>query len=386
LLLIGFVVLCAAVVIVAKGIFAREESGAQLREWTDAQAMPTVAVAAPKTSAVDAELPVPGRLEAYNRAPIFARVSGYVRDWKVDIGAQVKAGQLLADIDAPDLDQQLLQARAELLNAQAAAVLSEATLKRRQILLTSNFASLQDIDERTADLASKQAAVKSGQANVERLEALASYKSITAPFDGVVTQRGTDVGQLINAGAGSAPPMFVISDVRRLRVYVDVPQSYVSAVKVGAKADITAPEHPGRKFSGFVEASAQSVDASSGTTRMQLGLDNPNGDLLPGGYVLVGLKLQNDFQPLRIPASALIFDQSGLRVATVGADGRVLFKAITIARDLGNEIEIASGLTPDDRVIVTPMDGIADGDQVRVLERPEAKPAVATGGGEAKKD
>jgi membrane fusion protein (multidrug efflux system) len=380
LLLIGLVVLCAAVVIVAKGIFAREESGAQLREWTDAQAMPTVAVAAPKTSALDAELPVPGRLEAYNRAPIFARVSGYVKDWKVDIGAQVKAGQLLADIDAPDLDQQLLQARAELLNAQAAAVLSEATLKRRQTLLTANFVSLQEIDERTADLASKQAAVKSGQANVERLEALASYKSITAPFDGVVTQRGTDVGQLVNAGVGSAPPMFVISDMRKLRVYVDVPQSYVSAVKVGAKADIAAPEHPGRKFTGFIEASAQSVDASSGTTRMQIALDNANGELLPGGYVLVGLKLERDFQPLRIPASALIFDQSGLRVATVGSDGRVLFKAITIARDLGNEIEIASGLTPDDRVIVTPMDGIADGDQVHVLERPGAKPPAATGG------
>jgi RND family efflux transporter MFP subunit len=383
LLLVGLVVLCAAVVIVAKGIFAREESGAQLREWTEAQAAPTVAVATPKTSGVDAQLQVPGRLEAYYRAPIFARVSGYVKDWKVDIGARVKANELLAEIDAPDLDQQLLQARADVLNAQAAASLSEVTLKRRQTLLNSNFVSQQDVDERTADLDSKRAAVKAAQANVERLVALAGYKSVTAPFDGVVTQRGTDVGQLINAGVGAAPPMFVISDVRKLRVYVDVPQSYVSSVKVGAKADVAAPEYPGRKFPAVIEASAQAVDAATGTTRMQLALDNENGELLPGGYVLVGLKLERDAQPLRIPASALVFDQVGLRVATVGADGRVLFKKIGIARDLGSEIEVASGLTPEDRVIVTPMDGVADGDQVHVLERPDAKPA-APSAGEAK--
>jgi|SRR5579872_6296761 membrane fusion protein (multidrug efflux system) len=387
LLLVGFVAVCAAVVIVGKGIFAREESGAQLREWTDAQATPTVAVAAPKAGAVDAELPVPGRLEAYYRAPIFARVSGYVKDWKVDIGARVKANQLLAEIDAPDLDQQLLQARADLLNSQAAASLSEVTLKRRQTLLSSNFVSQQDVDERTADLDSKRAAVKAAEANVERLNALAGYKSVTAPFDGVVTQRGTDVGQLINAGVGAAPPMFVISDVRKLRVYVDVPQNYVSAVKVGAKADITAPEYPGRKFQGVVEASAQAVDASTGTTRMQLALDNDSGELLPGGYVLVGLKLQRDVQPLRIPASALIFDRNGLRVATVSGDGHVLFKKIDILRDLGREIEVASGLTPDDRVIVTPMDGIADGDQVHILERPDAKPpATSQNNGEAAKN
>jgi membrane fusion protein, multidrug efflux system len=385
LLLIGFIAVCSAVVIVGKGIFAREESGAQLREWTDAQAAPTVAVATPKTTAVDSELPVPGRLEAYYRAPIFARVSGYVKNWKVDIGARVKANQLLAEIDAPDLDQQLLQARADLLNAQAAASLSEVTLKRRQTLLSSNFVSQQDVDERTADLDSKRAAVKAAEANVERLNALAGYKSVTAPFDGIVTMRGTDVGQLINAGVGAGPPMFVISDVRKLRVYVDVPQSYVSAVKVGAQADITAPEYPGRKFKAVVEASAQAVDASTGTTRMQLALDNDSGELLPGGYVLVGLKLEREVQPLRVPASALIFDRNGLRVATVGADGHVLFKKIGILRDLGSEIEVASGLTPQDRVIVTPMDGIADGDEVHVLERPDAKPpATAGGAGEAK--
>jgi membrane fusion protein, multidrug efflux system len=375
LLLVFLVAICAAGVIVAKGLFAREESGAQLREWTDEQAMPTVAVATPQTSGTTPELHVPGRLEAYNRAPIFARVSGYVRDWKVDIGAKVKAGDLLAEIDAPDLDQQLLQARADVLNAQAAAKLSEATLKRRQTLLSQNFVSQQEIDERTADLESKQATVKSNQANVERLEALSSYKNVTAPFAGVVTQRSTDVGQLINAGVGAAPPMFVISDIRKLRVYVDVPQTYVTSVKVGAEAEITAPEYPTRQFAGLVEASAQAVDASTGTTRMQIALDNKDGALPPGGYALVHLKLERgDNAPLLIPASALIFDRTGLRVATVGGDDHVVFKPVSIGRDLGSQIEVASGLSPDDRVVVTPMDGLASGDQVHVLEAADHKP------------
>jgi RND family efflux transporter MFP subunit len=374
---VGLIAACAAVAIVAKGIFAREETSAQLRQWTDDQAVPTVAVAPPQIRGLDAEIDAPGRLEAYYRAPIFARVSGYVKDWRVDIGARVKAGDLLAEIDAPDLDQQLLQARADLLNAQAAAKLSEVTLKRRQTLLSSNFVSQQDVDERTADLESKQAAVKAAEANTERLLALAGFKNVTAPFAGIVTQRGTDVGALINAGVGAGPPMFVISDVRKLRVYVDVPQNYVPSIKVGAKADITAPEYPTRKFTAVIEASAQSVDASSGTTRMQLALDNPNGELMPGGYALAHLKLDRDTQPLHIPASALIFDTSGLRVATVGPGDRIAFKKVAIARDLGNEIEIASGLSEDDRVVVTPMDGLAEGDPVHVLESPN-KPDVAS--------
>jgi membrane fusion protein (multidrug efflux system) len=386
LAIIGFIAVCAGALIVGKGIFAREDNNAQLRDWTDAQAMPTVAVAKPGIRALDAQLEVPGRLEAYYRAPIFARVSGYVKDWKVDIGAHVKANQLLAEIDAPDLDQQLLQARAELLNADAATTLSAATLKRRQTLLSSNFVSQQEIDERSADLASKQASVKSAQANVERLEALASYKSITAPFDGVVTARDTDVGALINAGVNAGPAMYVISDIRKLRVYVNVPQTYVAAIKIGARADITLPEYPSRKFSALVEASSQSVDASSGTTRMQLALDNADEQLMPGGYASVHLNLDSDVQPLHIPASALVFDKGGLRVATVGPGDHVAFKKVTIARDLGNEIEIATGLSPDDRVVVTPMDGVAEGDQVRVLNASGAdgKPAVAAGNGPAK--
>ncbi len=273
---------------------------------------------------------------------------------------------MIAEIEAPDLDQQLLQARADLASQEASAKLSEATLTRRKSLLASNFVSMQEIDERSADLSNKKAAVNSGQANVERLEALAGYKKITVPFDGVVTARDTDVGALINAGGGSGPAMFVISDISKLRVYVNVPQNYVPSIKMGAKADITMPEYPSRTFAATVEASSQSVDVSSGTTRMQLALDNSKGELMPGGYANVRLTLQNDTVPLHIPASALIFNQSGLRVATVGPDDKILFKPVTIARDLGRELEIASGLAADDRIIVAPPDGIADGDQVHV--------------------
>ena len=357
----------AAILVVITGIRAREEASARLRDWTDDQAIPTVAVAQPDARALSATIDLPGRLEAYYRAPIFARVSGYLKEWTVDIGAKVKAGQVIAEIEAPDLDQQLMQARADLASQEASAKLSEATLTRRKSLLASNFVSMQEIDERTADLSNKKAAVNASQANVERLEALAGYKKITVPFDGVVTARDTDVGALINAGGGSGPPMFVISDISKLRVYVNVPQNYVPMVKVGAKAVITVPEYPNRTFPATVEASSQAVDVNSGTTRMQLGLDNSAGELLPGGYASVRLSLQRDSVPLHIPSSALIFNQKGLRVATVGPDDKVVFKTVTIARDLGREIEIGSGLSPADRIIVAPPDGIADGDQVRVV-------------------
>jgi membrane fusion protein, multidrug efflux system len=376
----GVVAGAAALLLVVTGIRAREDSGAKLREWTDNQAVPTVAVVLADPRLLSATIDLPGRLEAYSRAPIFARVSGYLKSWSADIGAQVKAGQVIAEIEAPDLDQQLLQARADLTSQQASAKLSEATLTRRKSLIASNFVSMQEIDERTADLSNKKAAVNSGTANVERLEALAGYKKITVPFDGVVTARDTDVGALINAGGGAGPAMFVVSDISKLRVYVNIPQSYVPQIKIGAKAVISMPEYPSRTFPATVEASSQSVDVGSGTTRMQLALENPKGELMPGGYANVRMSLQRDAAPLHIPASALIFNQSGMRVATVGPDDKVLFKTVTIARDLGKDIELASGISPDDRIIVAPPDGIADGDQVRVTagKGGGAKPATAS--------
>jgi membrane fusion protein, multidrug efflux system len=363
----GVVALIGAGLIVGTGIRAREEQGTRLKEWTEDQAIPTVAVALPNARALSPTLDLPGRLEADYRAPIFARVSGYLKSWNADIGARVKAGQVIAEIEAPDLDQQLLQARADLASAEASAKLSEATLNRRKTLVASNFVSAQEIDERTADLSNKNASVKAGQANVERLEALAGYKKITVPFDGVVTSRDTDVGALINAGGGSGPAMFTISDIKKLRVYVNVPQNYVPSIRIGAKATLTMPEYPNRTFQATVEASSQAVDVASGTTRMQLGLDNSSGELMPGGYASVKLNLQRDSTPLSIPASALIFNASGLRVATVGPDDKVVFKTVTIGRDLGKEIELASGLAPDDRVITAPPDGLNSGEQVHVV-------------------
>jgi RND family efflux transporter MFP subunit len=381
--ILGAVAIAAALLVVMTGIRAREDSSTKLREWTDDQAIPTVAVVLPDAKTLHATIDLPGRLEAYYRAPIFARVNGYLKNWSADIGARVKAGEVIAEIEAPDLDQQLLQARADLTSQQASAKLSEATLNRRRTLIASNFVSMQEIDERTADLSNKNAAVNASQANVERLEVLAGYKKITVPFDGVVTARTTDVGALINAGGSGGPPMFVISDIKKLRVYVNVPQSYVPAIKLGAKALISVPEYLNRTFAATVEASAQAVDATSGTTQMQLALDNAAGELLPGSYANVRMSLARDTVPLHIPASALIFNQNGLRVATVGSDDKVLFKTVTIARDLGRDIELASGLSPDDRVITAPPDGIADGDQVRVVST-NGKPAKISERSDAK--
>ncbi len=376
----GVVAVIGALLLVVTGIRAREDSSVKLKEWTDNQAVPSVAVVLPDPKPLQATIDLPGRLEAYNRAPIFARVSGYLKYWNADIGARVTAGDVIAEIDAPDLDQQLLQARADLANQQASAKLSDVTLARRKTLIASNFVSMQEIDERTADLSNKNAAVKSNQANVERLEALASYKRITVPFDGIVTARSTDVGALINAGQSSGPAMFIVSDIRKLRVYVNVPQSYVPSVPIGSKALISVPEYQTKTFAATVEASAQAVDVNSGTTQMQLALDNSAGELMPGGYANVRLSLQHSGVPFNIPSSALILDQNGLRVAVVGPDDRVVLKTVKIGRDLGRNIELASGLSADDRVITAPPDGVANGDQVRVVNtvKPPGRPATVS--------
>jgi RND family efflux transporter MFP subunit len=373
----GVIAVVGALTLVVTGIRAREDSDVKLKEWTDDQSVPSVAVIYPNPGTLTSTINLPGRLEAYYRAPIFARVNGYVKSWSADIGARVKAGDVIAEIEAPDLDQQLLQARADLTNQQASAKLSDVTLARRKTLIASNFVSMQEIDERTADLSNKNAAVNSSQANVERLEALAGYKKITVPFDGIVTARNTDVGALINAGGTSSPPMFIISDIKKLRVYVNVPQNYVPSLKIGAKGTIVVPEYPTRTFEATVEASAQAVDVNSGTTQMQLGLDNSSGALMPGGFANVRLVLQGEDAPLHIPSSALVFDQKGLRVATVTPDNKILFKTVTIARDLGREIEVAGGITLDDRIISTPPDGVVDGDPVRVVST-KGRPATVS--------
>lgn len=375
LAVVGVIFVAAVAAVVTTGIMSREQADIDLKKWTEEQAIPTVAVSPPGTRKLSPTIVLPGRLEAFSRAPILARVSGYVKAWHADLGAPVKAGQLLAEIEAPELDQQILQARADLVSAQANARLAEVTLRRRQTLADANVISQQNLDERAADVGSKQAAVKASQANVDRLLAMAAYKNVTAPFDGVVTARDTDVGALITAGAGT--PMFVISDIRRLRVYVNVPQSFVPLVRVGARTTISVPEYPERGFPAVVAASAQAVDVASGTTRMQLVVDNAEGVLLAGAYANIRIDLSREVQPLHIPASALIVGREGLRVATVDTGDRVRFRSVTIARDLGQEIEIATGLSAEDRIVVTPPDGLNEGDQVRIVAGPTvaAKPS-----------
>jgi len=359
-----------AAVIVVQGIATRKLANARLSEWTEDRALPVVAVATPDTRGRRTTIDLPGRLEAYSQAQLFARVSGYIKEWKVDIGTPVKAGQLLAEIDAPDLDQQVMQAEADVASAQANATLSKATLERGQSLSTSGAVSKQDLDQRMADFASKQGLVKSVQANLDRLRVMEKFKSITAPFDGLVTARATDVGALINAGSGGGPALFVVSDITKLRAYINVPQNYAPSIKIGTEAQISVPEYPGLSFPATVKASSQSVDIASGTTRMLLVVDNPIGELMTGAFANVHLELPAPDTAINVPASALIFDQGGLRIATVGADDRVVLKSVTISRDLGKEVEIASGLAADDRVIASPPDGIASGDLVRIVGGP----------------
>ncbi|HEX7402614.1 MAG TPA: efflux RND transporter periplasmic adaptor subunit, partial [Usitatibacter sp.] len=251
----GIVLVVIAASVAAFGIATRAADDKTLRERAEAQSVPTVAVIAPGNSGDAGALELPGRLEAYSRASIYARVSGYLKSWKADIGTPVKAGQLLAEIETPDLDQQLLQAKADLASAQANAALAGTTAKRWQSMLGSDSVSRQEADEKTGDAATKEALVNAAQANVDRVQALKGYTRIVAPFDGIVTSRNTDVGALINAGSATGPELFSVSDVRKLRVYVSVPQSYASIVKVGAKAKLTVPERPGKSYSATVESS-----------------------------------------------------------------------------------------------------------------------------------
>jgi RND family efflux transporter MFP subunit len=367
----GLTAAIVAVVIVVVGITTRKIADAKLQEWTENEAVPVVAVAPPDTRGKTTTFSLPGRLEAYVQAQMYARVTGYVKDWKADIGTPVKSGDLLAEIDAPDLDQQIMQAEANVASAKANSVLSDATLKRGQSLITSYAISQQDLDQRAADQSNKQGLVRAAQANLDRLRVLEQYKRIVAPFDGLVTARTTDVGALINAGGGG-PPLFVVSETSKLRVYVNVPQSYVPSIPVGTKAHIAVPEYPGKTFPATVEASAQSVDIASGTTRMQLVVDNSRGELMTGDFTNVNFDLAHPEIVISVPASALIFNQSGLHVAIVGGDGRIVLREVTITRDLGNTVEIASGIAADDRVVVNPPDGVATGDKVRIAGAPGA--------------
>jgi RND family efflux transporter MFP subunit len=355
-----------AIAVVAYGLGTRAAQNARLRDVTEAQAAPVVALVTPTGVKNDATLDLPGRLEAYIQAPIYARVPGYLKSWKHDIGDKVKAADVLAEIDTPDLDQQLMQAHADLSVAEANAKLAQISAERWQSLASTDAVAKQDVDTRTFTWNANIAQVKSAQANVDHLAAEEGFKRLIAPFDGIVTVRATDIGALINVGAAGGAQLFVVSETGKLRVYVNVPQNYVPSVPPGTQAAISVPEHPGKTYGGTVEASAQAVDPLSGTTLMQIIVDNGAGEMMPGDYASIHLQIDSAAHVLSVPSSALIFDAKGLSIATVDAANRVLLKPVTIERDLGAVIELASGLSPNDRVIQNPPDGIGNGAEVRL--------------------
>lgn len=369
-----------AVAVVAAGLWSRKSNAEQLQSTADERGQPSVTLVAPQPLA-EGGLELPARIEAWSRAPIYARVSGYLKRWNVDIGGKVKAGQQLAEIETPDLDQQLMQAKAELATARSNAVLAATTAKRWQGLLESDSVSKQEVDERTGDMTAKQSQVNALQANVDRIEALKRFTQLTAPFDGVVTARNTDVGALINVGGAPGSELFVVSDTRKLRVYVNVPQRQVAQVRAGGKAVLTVPERPGQRFAATVQSTSQAINTASGAMLVQLAVDNDKDELLPGGFATVRFDGAAPAEAgaqsnaaVSLPPGAVIINKDGVQVATVDASNRVKLRKVTIARDMGTRIELGGGLTAADRVIANPPDGIADGDVVRV-----AQPAAAPG-------
>lgn len=367
-------------IVVAQGVWSRAHERAGLEQWTQAQAIATVNVVRPVRSDGARELTLPGRLAANYDAPIFARVSGYLKSWNVDIGAHVHKGQVLAEIETPDLDAQLSQARADLANANAAAQLAQTTAKRWQQMLETDSVAQQSVDEKTSDAQVKQAAVEAARANVARLEALSNYRSITAPFDGIVTERRTDIGDLINAGGGQGPELFRVADEKQLRVYVDVPQNDAADIGANIQATLTVPERPGVVFPAHYVSSASAVNSANGAVTIELQCDNAQGRLIPGAYTQVHLSLDGGTRALQIPASALILGDRGERVATVGANGRVDMHPVTIARDLGSTVEVGAGIALGDAIIDNPPDSLAQGDVVHVVQdarnaRPGARDA-----------
>ncbi len=362
----SLIVALVAIVIVVYGLTIRAKESEALRQWTDDQAIPSVALVSPQSDSSARMLELPARLEAFARAPIYARVSGYLKQWHADIGSKVRPGQMLGEIETPDLDQQLLQAKADVATAKVNAELAGTTAKRWQSMLNTDAVSKQEVDERIGDYAAKQAILQAAQANLDRMQATKEFAKLVAPFDGVVTARSTDIGALINAG-DAGQPLFVVSDTRKLRLYVNVPQNYVPAIGKDTVAKVSIPGRPGAVYTAKLVASAQAVDAASGTTLFQFLVPNESGELLPGGFARVSLDLPASVATLSIPASALIMRQDGMKVATLDANDKVVLKTVTIARDLGKTLEISAGIEADHRLVDSPADDIADGMQVRAI-------------------
>jgi RND family efflux transporter MFP subunit len=366
----GLVAGIVVVALVVWGVNSAHRARAALGEATAAQAVVTVATTRPQTVTGTADVALPGSVQANFEAPIYARTSGYLKRWLVDIGANVTAGEVLGEIDAPELDQQLRQTEADLATARANRQIAEVTAARWRGLRKTDSVSEQEADEKSSLAATAAAQVQAAEANVQRLRELTGFKQIVAPFAGVVTARNTDVGQLIKAGDNSGPELFRIADTRRLRLYVHVPQSYAAAMQPGLIALVQFPDRPGKSYEATLERTAGALDASSRTLLAQLTIDNTKNELLPGAYAEVHFRLSPDLasQTLLIPANTLLFRGDGLHVATVDTQGRVVMKPVTLGRDYGTEIEVIHGLDKDDNLIINPPDSLPDHAAVRIAE------------------
>jgi len=364
--IVGAVALLLAVGAVVWGVTTRTRALAVVTQETREMAVPAVAVVTPERGAPKEEIVLPGTIQAFTDAPMYARTNGYLRKWYADSGAHVRAGQLLAEIDTPELDQQLQAARADLATAQANARLAQTTAERYRDLIRSDSVSRQDLDNANGTLEAREAAVESARANVRRLEQLQSFRRIESPFAGVVTARNTDIGALIDSGS-NAKELFHVAAVNRLRVFVNVPEVYSRAARAGLAAELTLKEFPGRSFTGTLARTSSAIDVASRTLLTEIDVDNAKGELLPGSYAEVHIKLPSAAATLKLPVDALIFKTDGLQVATVDAANRVALVTVTAGRDFGDTVEIVAGLRGDERVVANPPDSLASGQVVRVV-------------------
>ena len=366
---VAILALVVVVLIVLAGVVPRIKARETLRKETHELAVPTVSVIHPKRGAPQQEIALPGKVEAFIDSPIYARTNGYLKKWYVDIGAHVKAGELLADIDTPEVDQELQQARADLNTAKANLRLAQITAARYEGLLGSDSVAKQDVDNAVGDFQAKQAMVASAQANVNRLEQMQSFNKIYAPFSGVITARNTDIGALIDSGAsgGTASELFHLASTKTLRVYINVPQIYSQSARPGIVADLTLPEYPGRTFSGKLVRTSDSIDLTTRTLLVEVDVQNPTGELLPGAYATVHLKIPAGTPTYILPVNTLIFRAQGLQVAKVEDGNRAVLSDITLRRDMGNEVEVASGISDSDAIIANPPDSIVSGEAVQVV-------------------
>jgi RND family efflux transporter MFP subunit len=370
LMLVLIVVIVAMVVI--WGISSRREANAQLSQETKQLAIPTVSIIRPKQGAPQQEIVLPGDMQPFTDAPIFARTNGYLKKWYADIGANVKAGQLLAEIDSPEVDQQLQTARADLATAQANLNLAELTATRYKDLVKTDSVSQQDVDNATGNYNARRSTVESAESNVKRLQEMQSFEKVYAPFDGVITARNTDIGQLIDSGSsgGTSRELFHIASVNPLRVFINVPQFDSPEIRPGLRADLVLPEFPGRRFQGTVVRSAGAMDSTTRTMLTEVDVDNSSRLLKPGGYVEVHLKLPSPVNTVTLPVNAIIFKSAGMQVAIVKDKKTVALVPVTPGRDFGTEMEIVAGLKGDESVVVNPSDSLTEGTIVRVADSP----------------